>query len=236
MITRLKARGVGALAQAVLWKAKSQIPRYNAHYFLKGITGVIHVGANSGQERNLYAKHNLAVLWVEAAPTVFEELCENIKAYPTQTAANYLVTDRDDVEYVFHISNNESESSSILELHDHKKIWPNVHFERELTLKSITLDSLLGKLEMRITDFQALIMDTQGSELLVLKGATEVLRHVKFVKTEAADFESYLGCARVGDLIEYLKDYSFQLIRQDEFPQPQVDSGRYYELLFRKKA
>lgn len=227
---------VSDLTRAIVYKVKNQIPRYNPHHYLKSIRGVIHVGAHSGQERYLYAKHKLTVFWVEAQTEVFNELCSNIKSYPLQTAANYLITDRDGGEYVFHIANNWGQSSSILEMHDHKNIWPEVWSERHVTLKSITLDSLLKKLGMRIADYQALVIDTQGSELLVLKGAAELLCHLKFVKAEAADFESYLGCAKVDDLVNYLTGFGFRLIRQDKFSQAVDGRGQYYDLLFSKKG
>jgi FkbM family methyltransferase len=233
--SQLKALGLEGVTQAALYKVRCRIPRFNPNYFLSEINGLIHVGAHYGQERKMYAKRDLNVLWVEAAPDIFERLCENIRAYPSQTAVNRLLTDRDDAEYVFHIANNDGESSSILELHDHKKIWPEVRFERDLRLKSITLDSLLVRLNKPITCFQALVMDTQGSELLVLKGAMSSLRFLKFVKVEAWDFEAYLGCPKINDVVDYLNDYDFQLIRQDKFAQPIIDSGQCYELLFRKR-
>ena len=234
-LKQLKALGLAGVTQAVLFKVKSHIPRYNPHYFLKEITGLIHVGAHYGQERKMYAKRNLNVLWIEAAPDIFAKLCENIEIYPSQTAANCLLTDRDDAEYIFHIANNYGESSSILELGDHKEIWPEVRFERDVTLKSITLDTLLVKLNRSITDYQALVMDTQGSELLVLKGAMSSLPFLRFVRVEAWDFEAYLGCPKVNDVVDYLNEYDFQLIRADKFPQPIIDRGQCYELLFRKK-
>jgi methyltransferase, FkbM family len=222
------------LPRAVLYKAKSQIPRLNPHYFLRRISGLIHVGANAGQERDLYAKFNLNVLWVEANPEAFEKLQYNIKTYPSQIAVNSLITERDDVDHIFHIANNDGESSSIFELHDHKIIWPNVKFERDIRLKSITLDSLINKLKKPITEYQALVIDTQGAELLVLKGATKLLRSLQYIRVEAPDFESYAGCAKIGELVEFLKKFEFWLIRKDKFPQPVDDCGQYYELLFRK--
>jgi FkbM family methyltransferase len=226
--------GLRDLPWAVLYKAKLQIPRFNPHYFLRRIGGLIHVGANAGQERRIYAKYNLNVLWVEANPEVFEKLQQNIKPYPLQIAVNRLITERDDVDHIFHIANNDGESSSILELHDHKIIWPDVKFERDISLKSITLDSLINKLKKRIAEYQALVIDTQGAELLVLKGATEILRNLEYVKVEVPDFESYSGCAKVDDLVEFLKKFQFRLIRKDKFPQPVDGCGQYYELLFRK--
>ena len=60
--------------------------------FLKRATGVIHIGANTGQERDVYAHYGLRVLWVEPIPTVFEELKENLNGYERQQALQALVT------------------------------------------------------------------------------------------------------------------------------------------------
>ncbi|WP_143594022.1 FkbM family methyltransferase [Synechococcus sp. BO 8801] len=63
-----------------------------------------------------------------------------------------------------------------------------------MRLKSTTLPSLLKVHQLDERDYQALIMDTQGSELLVLKGAIPVLKALPFIKTEVPDFEAYTGC------------------------------------------
>jgi hypothetical protein len=52
------------------------------------------VGANEGQERDIYARHNLNVLWIEPLPDVFRILGENTSRTPRQTAENYLITVR----------------------------------------------------------------------------------------------------------------------------------------------
>jgi FkbM family methyltransferase len=84
---------------------------------------------------------------------------------------NHLITDKDGMEYLLHVANNEGQSSSILELARHREIRPEIHYVAEVTLKSITLDSLLKNLGDAIPFYQTLVMDTQGSEVLVLKGA-----------------------------------------------------------------
>lgn len=47
--------------------------------FLKKVKGIIHVGANTGQEMELYAKYKLPVVWIEPIPEVFETLQNNLK-------------------------------------------------------------------------------------------------------------------------------------------------------------
>jgi hypothetical protein len=46
--------------------------------FLGDVSGVVHVGANIGQERQLYAAHKLNVLWIEPISEVFKRLESNI--------------------------------------------------------------------------------------------------------------------------------------------------------------
>ena len=115
----------------------------NPDSFLKHVSGVIHVGANTGQERKFYADHNVNVLWLEPIPEVFEKLKENIKEYPNQKAYKYLVTDVDNKKYKFQIASNDGKSSSILTIGFHSDIWPHVRYERSILISSITLDSFV---------------------------------------------------------------------------------------------
>src|SRR5437870_2033193 len=81
--------------------------------FLKRVKGVIHVGASIGQERDLYARHDLSVVWIEPIPDVFARLEANLAHYPKQRAYRHLVADQDGRPYQFHIASNNGESSSI---------------------------------------------------------------------------------------------------------------------------
>src|SRR5262245_40145510 len=119
---KVRARGVAGIAKAACRRMISIFD--NPHSYLKRVTGIIHVGANSGQERELYAKYKLKVLWIEPLPHIFEKLRENISCFPDQTAINRLITDKDDAEYLFHVASNEGQSSSILEFAQHREIWP----------------------------------------------------------------------------------------------------------------
>src|SRR5688572_32172388 len=130
--------------------------------FLRSARGVVHVGANVGQERALYDRHGLDVLWIEPIPEVFAALAENIAAFPRQRALECLVTDRDDAEYEFNVANNGGESSSILALEQHRDVWPKVEFTKTITLRSSTLATLLARERIELTHYDALVMDTQG--------------------------------------------------------------------------
>ena len=82
-------------------------------------------------------------------------------------------------------------------------------FERTVHLKSVTLATMVEQEQIDLAQYDGLIMDTQGSELLVLRGAESLLHHFRYIKTEVADFESYSGCCQVADIADFLlsRDY-----------------------------
>lgn len=212
-------------------RTSETVPEPNA--FLQQCKGVLHVGANDGQERDLYAQFGLPVVWFEALPSIFDELKENLVGYPNQVAVQALLTDRDGEPYTFRIANNGGASSSILNLKYHKDIWPDVCYVDEISLTSLSLASALTSNSIDVSSYDALIMDTQGSELLVLQGSGTFLDRVKFVKTEAADFEAYENCATVDSIDQFLSGKGFGLIRKDRFADhPRL--GGYYDVLFER--
>jgi FkbM family methyltransferase len=203
--------------------------------FLRSARGVIHVGANVGQERELYRRYDLEVLWIEPIPDVFARLRANIAAFPRQRALQRLVTDRDDASYEFNVANNDGESSSILALKEHRDVWPKVQFTRTITLNSTTLATLLARERIDAARYDALVMDTQGSELLVLHGAEPVLGHFKFIKTEVPDFEAYAGCAQLADIERFLRDRGYEELARNRFAS-RPGGGHYYDVVYGRRA
>jgi FkbM family methyltransferase len=201
--------------------------------FLRAARGVVHVGANVGQERALYDRLGLDVLWIEPIPNVFATLAANIAAFPRQRALECLVTDRDDEPYEFNIANNGGESSSILPLKHHRDVWPKVDFTRTITLRSSTLATLLARERIDLKRYDALVMDTQGTELLVLKGAGSLLEGFRFIKTEVPDFEAYAGCAQLADIARFLTERGYAELARNRFA-TRPGGGNYYDVVYGK--
>jgi FkbM family methyltransferase len=230
VLRKLRRRGLIGSAIAIRDLAKL----YLHHRFLRGATGVIHVGANDGLERHLYALYRLHVLWIEPLPNVFQKLQSNLLEFPKQVAKNALITDRDGAEYVFHVANNSGLSSSIFEIGDHHHIWPEIHYIDHIKMRSRTLDSLLAE-DIGCGKYNVLVLDTQGSELLVLKGAANMLRHIKFIRTETADFETYVGAAKIDEITNYLQEHNFRFVRADKFAE-KPGIGHCFDALYEKRA
>jgi FkbM family methyltransferase len=192
---------------------------------------VIHVGANEGQERETYAKRGLNVLWIEPIPDVYARLVDSLRDYPSQIARNALITDREGEEYVLNIANNGGLSSSIFGLAMHREIFSRVDFSASITLSSITLDTLVDAPDVKRSSYDALILDVQGAELLVLRGATRTLQQMQYVKIEAANFESYRGGTNADELDGFMRSRGFRMISSDKFAEMR-GVGSYFDLLF----
>ena len=89
----------------------------------------------------------------------------------------------------------------------------------------------MRKEQLDVSGYDVLVLDTQGAELLVLKGATSLLPHMRYVRAEAADFEAYAGCCKLDDLDDFLKGYGFRRIAKGRFAQKK-EVGSYYEVLY----
>ncbi len=211
--------------------------------FLKDVKGIIHVGANTGQERDTYARHGLNVVWVEPNPVVFDILQVNIAGMSQQVAYRRLLAADDGVTSALHIANNNGLSSSILDLAQHCDIWPETVFVEDIVMTTTTLDRLVEDEHIDLGDYDALVLDTQGSELMVLKGASRILNRFRFVKAEVADFEAYVGCCQLAELSEFMHQRDFRLFRKDAHiferntmnPAQRKTVGTYFDVLYRRE-
>lgn len=174
--------------------------------------GVLHLGSSIGQEAEEYHRQGIArVIWVEAIPSVFAELRENIKKYPGHLAFNACVSDQNGIEVLFNVANNGGQSSSFLEFGTHAVEHPTVKFVRTIPMKTMRADTLLmgAGLDKEITGGWFLNLDLQGAELLALKGMRNLLGRFDHAYIEVNERELYKGCPLVGDIDHYLKQFGF---------------------------
>lgn len=178
--------------------------------FLKNRNGVIHIGANTGQEINHYKNLGVKqVCWIEADPQIYKTLTLNIKNYKNQKAYNYLVTDSNNKKYNFYISNNGGNSSSIFSFNEHKQIYPDVKYNKKITLIGKTLKYIIRRENINLNNFSALVLDVQGAELKILQGAKDILHKFCYIKLETADFDFYYGGAKYQEISKYLSRFFF---------------------------
>jgi len=171
--------------------------------------GVLHVGAHEGQERDWYLKQGFTrVIWFEPNTEVCRTLQRNIMDYPNQICFNIGIHDELS-EATLHLSSNNGESSSILELGTHAKSHPNVKYVGEQRIQLMRMDDFLIWGCYDIEEFNFLNIDVQGVELNVLKSFGDMLECIDYIYMEVNAEEVYKGCALLPVVDEYLRRYGF---------------------------
>jgi len=179
--------------------------------------GLVHVGANSGQEVPDYVQAGIkSAVLIEALDHPYRACAAKIARIPGYVAVKGLCTDIEGAEYDFHVASNEGASSSILTPKRHLLEHPEVRFsEKTLKLRSTTLDQVLDSVvERGFADrgkIRLLVMDTQGSELSVLKGSIQTLRHCDAIWTEVSRGGLYDGDVSFDTLTGFLAAFGFVL-------------------------
>jgi FkbM family methyltransferase len=179
-------------------------------------SGILHLGAHTGQERKTYSSLGKPVIWVEANPHVFQSLRENIKSLPNQSALCALLGSVDGGQQDFHISNNfGGASSSVFPFGEYatgeKSLWPELDLKMvtTITLPSVRLDTLLSDNAVDAQSYDFWVLDLQGSEMLALAGAESSLRHCSFLLAEVSRMEVYRGAPVYEDLQGHLAAAGF---------------------------
>lgn len=174
------------------------------------ITGTLHIGAHQCEELYLYKKLGLTMddmIWIEAN----EDKVKKMKKKEIKNVYNHLITDKDDQDVVFNVSNNIM-SSSILELGTHKVEHPEVYYTNKLILKSIKIDTFINRNNINIQKYNFWIMDIQGTELIALKGALESIKYAKVLCLEVNEKELYINCPLINELDDFLLNLNFKRI------------------------
>ena len=176
--------------------------------------GIIHVGMHKAEEYPIYKKAGVTqIMFIEANKELAHSWkCDDDDCYIVHAA----VSDTDGEEVEFHITNN-GQSSSILELGDHAKIYPGIVNVETVKMKTSTLDTIISKVGCYNYSWNILNLDIQGAELKAMKGLSD-WTYIDAVYTEINYREMYKGCALEPEVTEFLADKGF--IKVEE-----VDTG-----------
>jgi FkbM family methyltransferase len=177
--------------------------------------GLLHGGANEGQEMELYNEIGIKpVYWVEAIPSVYDKLSEKCKLYEQNYALKACLSNVDGEIVTFNISNNDSQSSSFLELGEHAIIHPEVKYIDKFETTTTRLDTLFKDIDL--SGF-VMNLDLQGAEYLALQGIGNRLGEFSALYLEVNNKETYKGCATVDVIDDYVSKHGFRRVQTTMF-------------------
>ena len=168
--------------------------------------GVLHIGAHTGQEADYYANLDVKVMWIEADPQIYSILLKKLANYPKQKAICALIGSTNKKRVKFKISSNDGLSSSIFNF-GNEVYFKNLEMINLKYLNMKRLDSCLSK--KTILNYPHWVIDVQGAELEVLKGAGKLLDGCYSLQVEVTSRNLYQSGARFNQVHAFLKKHGF---------------------------
>ena len=174
------------------------------------IHGSFHIGAHECEEVGFYNRLGLDlnnVIWVEAIPSKVDEA----KNRGIPNVYHSVITDKDDQDIIFNISNN-GQSSSVLEFKTHSVEHPWVVYVDQIKQKTITIDSFFKRNHIDASKYDFWNFDIQGAELMALKGATQSIQYAKAIYLEVNEKELYKDCGLIHEIDSFLLQFNFRRV------------------------
>jgi FkbM family methyltransferase len=173
--------------------------------------GIVHVGANDGLEFDAYRESNAdTVVYVEPISSVHAKLKAKVEGSKNHFAVKALCSDTSGQKVAFKISSNAGLSSSMFDLGNHAKLHPDVSYVGQEEMTTVRLDDLLAK-QFPQSPFNLLVLDVQGAELLVLKGAVETLKSIDAIYAEVSEEPLYEGGCTWREIDSFLAPFDFSI-------------------------
>lgn len=174
------------------------------------VQSVLHIGAHECEEKSFYNNvlnvEDKDIIWVDANPAkvMLMHYRGNMNVFCT-------VLDETEREVTFHFTDN-SQASSILELNHEKGFYENIHIVGHQTRRSETVGQFFRRIQRDPTPFNFWNLDIQGVELMVLRGAVELLSNCDAIYTEVNRDYVYKGCGLVTEIDELLAAHGFERV------------------------
>ena len=174
------------------------------------IRGCFHIGAHECEEINVYNRLGIKpenIVWIDAIPSKVAEA----KQRGIPNVYNAVITDKNDEEVTFNISNNV-QSSSVLEFGTHSQEHPSVVYVDKIKQKSITIDTFFERNNLDSANYDFWNFDIQGAELMALQGGINSIKHAKALYLEVNERELYKKCGLITDIDNFLSQYNFKRV------------------------
>ena len=168
--------------------------------------GILHIGAHRGQEAEKYSVLDKSVIWIEAIPSVYQDLLKNIEKFKKQDGYQALLGDKSSAKQRINLSSNSYESSSIFEFGvdmNHK----NLSMVDFIEVPMVRLDGMFTLKQLQM--YKHWVIDVQGAELLVLQGAGDLLSNVTSFEIEVSTKAEYRGGAKWHEIRDFLDNFGF---------------------------
>jgi FkbM family methyltransferase len=172
---------------------------------------VVHIGAHLGEEIASYSANNVAhVTWFEANKSLINSLENHVNKFAVhQQIVNCALWESNE-KLKFNIANN-GQSSSLFALGTHAEHYPDIVVTESSEIDAYRFDAIIRSGAVRVPPIHFINIDTQGSELSILRGFGSMLldNPVCGVYLEVNSEPLYEGIPLVGEIDQFLLKRNF---------------------------
>jgi FkbM family methyltransferase len=177
------------------------------------IEAVLDVGANEGQYSAELRKagYKGKIISFEPLKEAFDSTSKKAAKDGNWTVLNYALGERNGSD-IIHVSKHSPSSSLLPMTRLHNDAAPGSEYLSEEKIETRSLDSLFS--ELGITGMRIFMkVDTQGYEMLVLKGSERVFPSLSGLQLELSAAMLYEGEELYYTICRYVEDKGFRLVR-----------------------
>lgn len=212
---------------------------------------IFDIGACEGESSIQYARlfPNSKIYAFEPLPGNIELIRHNFQKYNIHNASFYnIALSSKNGKADFYVSSGKpddviesdwdfgNKSSSLLAPDKHLKKFGFIHFDKEIEVETITIETFCNSNNIDSIDF--IHMDVQGAELMVLEGAGKFITSIKSIWLEVSTINYYKDQPLENDVKLFMAKNNFILLKNElngeQGDQLYVSKNFYpsYKLLF----
>ncbi len=167
---------------------------------------MIDIGSADGATAQLFAKSFIKsqIIGFEPIPESYKKAVNTTKHLNNVTIKNCCISDKIGFQE-FYVTNN-LDSSSLLK--PTAIAYDNVQAASQIQVETSTLDAETQHLK----SITLIKLDTQGSELMILKNAPETLKKTRFILIEMSIPKQYDNACQYFEIDDYLRSQGYKLI------------------------
>jgi FkbM family methyltransferase len=173
------------------------------------LDAVLHVGAGTGSELELYREHRAdKVMLVEANPMLADRLRQKVRGFQNIEVTAAAVADAAGEAQLW-MMNNPRESS-LCRPDGLLRRYPNLKVTQNIPVRTLTLDALIDQLAPAVDGANVLVLEMQGMELAALSAtATEKLQRFFWIAVRSSGEVLYEHGAKHADVDTHLRNCGF---------------------------
>lgn len=189
------------------------------------ITGIVQAGAHWGTECDIYKQIGVKdIILIEPCSEAYSVLVNKFQSDPHVTLLKFALGSRNGVVNMNTEKKNNGQSNSILKPKLHLQQFPDIVFNGTERVVQRKLDELI----LDKSKYNTLVMDVQGYEGEVLRGAEELLEGIDVVYTEVNKDFLYEDCTQINELDMLLSEF--------DRVHTSWDGGNWGDAIYKRKS